>query len=349
MSFSPPPRPPDRPAPAPDWQLLDRYLSASCSEDERCQVDSWLSEQPDRGAALNALRASAQGETAFDVDGAWGRVAGRIADETPAEAPYQPVFRASVPTRAGVRWRIAALFVLAAVGIGTTWVWLARRTAPEPTVAATREVVAPRGQRVTLLLRDSTRVVLNAGSILRYAESYGRQDRDVWLEGEAHFDVRHDDRRTFRVRTSTGIAEDVGTKFTVRAYPESNELRVAVAEGEVSLRSAGAAPDSALLLHAGELGVLDSTGRTARLSESVRQYIEWTDGRLMFESLPLRAALPLLARWYDVDVRITDPTLAETKVTASFRDESLVAALDALSLALDVRYDRKGRVVTIHR
>ena len=81
------------------------------------------------------------------------------------------------------------------------------------------------------------RVTLNAGSRLRWRADYGARTREVQLEGEGYFEVRHDGARPFRVHAPGAVAEDLGTRFTVRAYPEGSGVEVAVAEGRVALRA----------------------------------------------------------------------------------------------------------------
>ena len=69
----------------------------------------------------------------------------------------------------------------------------------------------------------------------------------------------------------------------------------------------------------------------------------------MLDGLTLEEALPQLERWFDVEIRVADPALASRRIFARFRDETLTQVLDALSLALGTRYDRSGRVVTLHQ
>src|SRR3982751_821192 len=92
------------------------------------------------------------------------------------------------------------------------------------------DVVAAVAQQTRVTLGDGTRVVLNAGSRLSYADDFGRGTRDVVLDGEGYFDVVHDASRPFRVLARGSVAQDVGTRFVVRAYPEQRAVDVVVTD-----------------------------------------------------------------------------------------------------------------------
>jgi transmembrane sensor len=77
------------------------------------------------------------------------------------------------------------------------------------------------------------------------------------------------------------------------------------------------------------------------------QYLAWTTGRLVFRDAPLRQVVSELARWYDLDVRLTDPSIGGLRLTTSFQNEPLSEVLDAVGAALQVHIERTGRAVTI--
>jgi transmembrane sensor len=328
-----------------DWQLIDRDLAGAATPDDARAIEAWLAADPARRAWLDALRERVHaGETRWDVDSAWARVADRTT-RAPA-APRVLPLRAT-PT-APRRWSWvarAAAVVLVVAGAAYWW----RSTPARPAVVAEspmREVAATRGGRAEVRLIDGTRVVLNAGSRLRYAADHGARGRDVWLDGEGYFEVKHDAARPFRVHARGGVAEDLGTRFVVRAYPELREVEVMVAEGVVALRrDDGTARDSAVL-RAGQLGSLADDGRVRVDEARADRYLAWTEGTLVLDDMPLTDALPLLARRYDLTLRVADESLGARRVVGRFRDQSASEVLDAIALALGARYERVGRAVT---
>src|SRR6185503_20707104 len=93
-------------------------------------------------------------------------------------------------------WRIAAAAILV-VGLGGGWLATRQPTPAATSAAPMREIFTLNGQRTTVTLDDGTRVSLNGASRLRYAASYGRTNRDVYLDGQGYFEVKHDAARPF--------------------------------------------------------------------------------------------------------------------------------------------------------
>src|SRR6185503_2333510 len=161
--------------PLPDWKLIDRYLAGEADADEKVTVQAWIDAQPNRQAAVAWLRTQRSDlEPTWNVDAAWksqqGRRAGRSATVTP------------LTWHTATLWRVAAALILA-LGLGAGWL-VKRQPARVTTTAPMREIFTLNGQRTTVTLDDGTRVSLNGASRLRYAASYGRTNRDVYLDGQ---------------------------------------------------------------------------------------------------------------------------------------------------------------------
>lgn len=245
--------------------------------------------------------------------------------------------------------------VAIAAGIGIAFlgnavlqaVWRAP-TNTSPTGEA-REYTTARGQRANVELADGSRLTIGPASTVRLGADFGEKSRDVTLVGEAHFRVGHDVTRPFRVHTSTGIAEDLGTEFVVNAYPEMHATEVVVASGKVALSSLSAPRGSGTALSRGQLGRIDTSGFvTVASGVDLDMYVGWTDGRISFRDMPLRDALPRLSRWYDIELRLSDDRLAALPLSASFKDEPLTQVLQILDITLGVRHEQRGRTVTFY-
>src|SRR5207245_7963028 len=159
--------------------------------------------------------------------------------------------------------------------------WSVTRHAP----VAMREFTTARGQRAEMRLTDGTRILLSVDSKLRVPGDYGAAARDVYVDGEAYFEVTHDATKPFAVHAANALVRDLGTRFGVRAYAGEQRVRVVVAEGKVALRSVAAADTSnpAPELSTGELGRLDASGvLTLAQGVNVQRYLAWTEGRLAF-------------------------------------------------------------------
>jgi len=233
-----------------DWARLGRYLAGECTPQEAEATRRWLEADPERAklaiAARDAWTRSAGLPRTWDTDLLWRRFsarAGALAERSryPAQTPAILSHLRASAYPAPRRWiaRLTAAAIVGVLGVGL-WRGVSDRAAsrvaaianPGPT---TREIATAKGQRATLQLGDGSHVTLGVDSRLRFSSTFGQSSRELYLEGRAYFDVVHDSTRPFRVRTSNGLTEDVGTKFTVTAYPEQRATQVVVAEGAVTL------------------------------------------------------------------------------------------------------------------
>jgi transmembrane sensor len=240
-------------------------------------------------------------------------------------------------SRAGLL--VAASLVVAvglAVGVG--------RLRPDRSNDLDRVYATAAGERAELRLTDGTRVVLAPASRLRVLGRYGKTRRAVVLDGEAFFTVVHDAAIPFTVRAGNMLATDVGTSFDVAAYRSDTAVRVAVAEGRVSLASAAQA--TAVPLAGGDVASVGTSGVPSVTREiDVTALTSWTAGRLDFRAVPLRDALPALARWYDIDVAVADTALGAVPLTASFRDEPVTEVLHIVAVTVGARVVRRGNTL----
>ena len=212
-----------------------------------------------------------------------------------------------------------------------------------------------RAQYATIRLADGSEVTLAPESRITVAARFAEGVREVSLEGEAIFNVRHDAAHPLRIRARGVLIEDVGTRFDLRAYASDASVTVAVAEGSVSLTaarsdsaSAATKPGQPIVLERGDLGTVDGQGNTSteRLVH-VSIYLDWANGRLSFVDRPLEDVLRTIGRWYDLDVRVTDARLRNRRVTAEFAPQSSAEMIDALAVATDATVERDGRVITL--
>jgi transmembrane sensor len=208
------------------------------------------------------------------------------------------------------------------------------------------EVVAAVAQQTSVTLVDGSRVVLNAGSRLRYGGDFGRVARDVELDGEGYFDVVHDETRPFRVHARGTVAQDVGTRFVVRAYPEQRAVDVVVTHGSVALGPERTAAPT--LVAAGQRGRVERDGTVTVADDGdVDRWLAWTRGGIVLEGITLADAAVELGRRFGVRVDVRGDELARRRVSARFGDEPLPRVLDAIAAALGARWSREGDRIVI--
>lgn len=193
-------------------------------------------------------------------------------------------------------------------------------------------------------LPDGTHVILGVASRIEYPAEFSAS-REVRLEGEAYFDVVHDERHPFVVRAGELVATDLGTQFVVRAYRDDHQSQVVVREGSVSLGGVGlrARPVPAIL-RPGQLGRLTPAGEVVVQSADVAAQFAWTDGKLVFDRATLGDAVRQIQRWHEVTIRLDSPGLATRAFTTSFnRGESAAEMLQVIATVLHLDVVRTGR------
>lgn len=337
----------------PEWAALPQYFAGELAAPDAARLLAWINADAHRAEAVAELRAvwEAVGERrhTWDAAAALQRIK-QVRDEPvevrplrkPAPNAEGDPFRRRPWRRSSIAAAAAALVVAAAGG------WqLSRygRALQDSTVAPPMtELVTRRGQRADLLLPDGSRVTLGVSSRLRYPTRYAGSSRDLYLDGEAYFQVAHDATKPFRVYTARGVAEDLGTAFGVHAYG-AGELEVVVAEGAVVLRSTrqDATTSDSVVLTQADLGNVDPDGRVSRTSNvDVDAHLAWRQGKLVFHDTPVREVLRRLSQWYDIDLELADSTIADRPFTASFDNEPIDRVLNVLGLTMRLRYEQRG-------
>jgi transmembrane sensor len=362
------------------WAQLDDYFADRLPLGDRLELERWVAEREDRQQLIAQLReiwqragaesvapdvgpvdirqvlnALAEKRHAIDAAAARGALGG--VQRTSAEVIPMSAYRGG--TRPKERHLLvgAAIAASLVIGAGFTLYMQHSRHAASAVIPPAREIATKSGQRATLDLADGSRVVLAAGSRLRIPGDFdvrrgGARRRELYLEGKAYFEVKHDSTRPFIVRTATAVTEDLGTEFVVSGYPEMRATQVAVVSGRVALRAMSQPQQSRLtLLRPGDVGRLDTTGRTTvARNVALAPYLSWTRGVLAFDAVPLREALAELSRWYDVEFELRGPGKSRfdsLRITGEFREEPVNLAMQRLALMLGARVTQVGRTIQL--
>jgi ferric-dicitrate binding protein FerR (iron transport regulator) len=335
-----------------DWVALDRYVAGEGSPEEREMMRRRIQASPVLSSIIDVMRSSRRApdestNTSTDAANAWRALSARLEGDAPRptrrQAPLTLIPAAPQHASRLIRatgWAAAILLIAGATY--ASWREFRPSLPSRAEAPAIRAVYATaRGERATVELRDGTRVTLAPETELRVA-AIGRQ---VYLNGEAVFSVKHDPAQVFRVIAPDGVTvQDIGTLFDMRAYAADKAVRVAVAIGSVSLRGSA----QPVILEHGALGVVDSTG-AAQVTRGVTVdgYLAWAQGHLTFTNARMADVIPELNRWYDIDVHLGSASLADDRLTVTLSDVPADVALDVIARALDSHAVRAGQSVTL--
>ncbi|MEQ2911200.1 FecR family protein [Butyricimonas faecihominis] len=205
-------------------------------------------------------------------------------------------------------------------------------------------LVVPRGGEYSLELPDGTVVWVNSASSLRFPEKFASNQREVFLEGEAYFEVKKDANKPFYVRTESGDVWVLGTSFNVCAYPKDRFWQTTLVEGAVMI----ARGEKEVLMKPNEQYQINLETGKGELKEVLPElYISWRDGKFYFKAYTFEELVEKLERWYDFTMFCTNESIKTRRFSGVVnKHESLQKMLKFLEMTSDVQFNVKGNVVT---
>ena len=214
---------------------------------------------------------------------------------------------------------------------------------------------SPKGKRVVLSLADGTQVWLNSESRLIYSKDFNTgKTREVYLEGEAFFDVAHDKKRPFIVTTAGINVKVLGTSFNVKSYPNDGMIETTLVNGSIQLGFVDSnvgqrTPETTLLPNQRAIFDKESHKITIVNKLVVNEYSDWREGKLYFEDKPLNEVLNMLERWYNVKIYRNEADF-ECTFSGKFDNKSLTEVLEVFRVysqgALDYSMSSNGVTLT---
>ena len=205
---------------------------------------------------------------------------------------------------------------------------------------------SPLGAKTTFMLDDGSKIVLNGGSKLTYDESFGVDARQVYLEGEAFFEVTKDSYHPFIVHTGKIQTKALGTSFNVNAYPDESTIKIALVSGKIAITDQNGTFEKKLLPD--EMASLNRTGRELKISSfDTEDVIGWKDGLIVFNSASFDEVTSVLSRWFNVQFKFIDNKKIKGNFTGKFDNKTLHEILDGLSFATQFDFEIKGKEVII--
>jgi transmembrane sensor len=217
----------------------------------------------------------------------------------------------------------------------------------------------PKGGQYGVCLPDGTKVWLNAASTLRYPATFSSLlERRVVLNGEAYFEVIHNEKQPFVVETAGLRVKDIGTKFNINSYTEEPEVKTTLLEGSAAIgfipataksnsgQTNYAAKDTFVkIVKAGQQAVSTKKG-IAITAINADESISWKNGFFQFQNDDIETGMRQIARWYNVDIVYEGPIPADKLDGKVYRNINLSKVLEIL-LGSDISYKIENHKVTI--
>jgi ferric-dicitrate binding protein FerR (iron transport regulator) len=213
-------------------------------------------------------------------------------------------------------------------------------------------VVVPYGKRSQLILSDGSSIWLNSGSKLVYPVKFPKDKREVYLEGEAVFEVTHNENHPFSVLTK-GIEVTVwGTVFDLCAYDEDSVINTVLESGSVEVTyNKSMFGKSSVRLSPGELASYSVKTRLVGTSKvGAKDFTSWKDGYLVLEKKSLESIAHRLSRYYNVAIEFEDPELAR-ETFSGYLDlrSSATQVLGMIAEIVDIQIVQTDKAIIIRR
>tara|TARA_R110002012_G_scaffold321975_1_gene553000 strand:+ start:17763 stop:18767 length:1005 start_codon:yes stop_codon:yes gene_type:complete len=208
------------------------------------------------------------------------------------------------------RWLWSAAAVVALVAIGLSAVFIVNWN-------ATFRYETAYGETKQILLPDSSSVVLNANSSIEFRNDWEEKElREVWLDGEAFFEVVHTrSHQPFRVKVADGVAVEVlGTSFNV--YHRKADTKVVLNTGQIALSFPGENKEEKILMQPGEL-VEYKNKQFSKRQVNTQVYAAWTDKRVILDKTSLAEMIEMASNNFGVTVRVETESMLEQTVSGS--------------------------------
>ncbi len=205
----------------------------------------------------------------------------------------------------------------------------------------------PKGGEYALILSDGSRVWLNAESVLRYPVKFCSGTREVYLEGEAYFEVASDKEHPFIVHMGQKSVNVLGTVFNVSAYPSDSYWHVTLVSGKVGVNS----EEESFLLNPDQQYFENvRTGEKEVRKVEVDQYLSWRTGKIVFRGERLEDIIQKLERWFDFQLFYANEEVRDMRFRGAIsKYDSFDTVLRKLEKTTDIRFEIKGNTVIVSK
>lgn len=211
--------------------------------------------------------------------------------------------------------------------------------------ASYSQIYSPLGTRTMFFLPDGSTGWLNGGSYLKFPTEFKGKSRDVFLEGEAYFDVLSDSKKPFSVNGKNRSVIAYGTSFNVCAYPDDPEIQITLIKGSIGIfeRNNGKLKNLADLKPGQMYICYPGTGLYRIENVDTNKVAAWKNGMLAFRDEPFTEVVRKMNRWYNVEIEIMDEALSLHPYQATFMDETLDEVLNLLKISAPMEFKDLGR------
>lgn len=332
------------------YDLLGRKLAGESDALELEELESLLQRHPELQLFYNQIITHSSEVSDVEIDTAYAR---HQANMYPASSPSTTKRMIS-----WLKWSLAAASVI--VVLGVSWLLLNRKPVPDKQTI----VSSGRDSRSAMTLPDGSIVRLNAKSKVSYGEGFGKTTREVFLTGEAYFEVTHHANVPFIVHTEEADIKVLGTRFNVRNYSNEHRMEAALLTGSIELTLHADAKHKILLKPSDKIivkkeaaagaTVTPGTGSekveltSIKMQDSVIVETSWLNDKMAFYDKPFSEIALDLERQFDVTIEFKDPAISRYKYTGVYDEAGVEDILKILQMIKPFQYNSNNKKIIIY-
>ncbi len=277
------------------------------------------------------------------------------------------------------RWQsFAAVLVMLIVSVFSYQYYSHQNVKDSISLSHFNEIKVSLGTKTKVQLPDGSKVWVNSDSKLAYAETFKGPTREIYLEGEAYFDVVKDPKHPFIVHTAGIDIKVLGTAFNVKAYKAEPTIEATLVHGLIEVTKTDHPNESKIILRPHEKLIFDKFAKEERvikpslistdkiaanyklpnpaiiisplsknIADSAIKETSWIYNRLSFEDERFEDLAIKIERWFNVHITITNEKIRSYRSTGSFENETIEEALKELQYLVPFNFQINGREVTI--
>ena len=319
--------------------FINKFLTGEISDSELDFFKSWLEESP-----INRKKFDEENEIwqetnlqamyeYFNTEKGWKNISKRLNISGNTNTDNKIItLRRSVYKRIIAAASIALMVAIGSVFYGT----MKQKPVAIAVNSSITEIQTREGERANITLPDSTHVIINSGTTIKYSSDFNVNDRKIWLSGEAYFEVAKNSAKPFHVYLDKIKVVATGTKFNIFSYSSENRVETTLEEGSVQVEIPG---KDIIYVTPGQQVVYFAKNNKALVKNVTTEgFTSWKENKLRLNDTPFEEALHNIARRYNVVFEIQDKKLLELKYTATFIDESIEDVMQMLKTVSPIKY-----------
>tara|TARA_R110000868_G_scaffold104270_6_gene287092 strand:+ start:16272 stop:17258 length:987 start_codon:yes stop_codon:yes gene_type:complete len=325
-----------------DKEKIKRFLNGLSSKEEELEIAKWL-EENNSNKEINTIFEDSWEESGNTIhaDTSKKHLWEKIDQKTGNKTNVKKGQRKFSFLKSAAVWLLLAGFLVLSAKV----VWENNKEEGEQVVLSEWvEKSVPSGEKLLLTLPDKSKVLVNSNSKIKFPTSFEKNSREVYLEGEAFFEVKKDSDRPFFVFSGELTTEVLGTSFNINSRLE--RTKIALLEGKVKVKNG----TEEAFLSPGEMvdDGFNGSGKLEVTSFIYAKEMGWKDGHIKFRKKPLKAILQQLEDWYGVKFEHEKNINLDRTVTGTFQNDNLDNLLSGLGFTMNFNHTIDNKYVKLN-